>query len=191
MLVVWRIGKDKLLTFGKLETFTMQIAHHMKRLSQTRKVSALLLSIMLFFCIYTQKAVAQTIAIGHISAEVVESVSASSNMLVNFNLANGINGSRSVQMSPSQMNTRKVDMGDIALNSGQNIACNIMLKSATLSDEKGNQFILEPTTSLSGQQDTNRADGTQNIHLTGKAMLEQDQENGLYQGSYTMVFAYN
>ena len=163
----------------------------MKRLGHIRKASALFLSFVLVFGIHLQEAVAQTIAIGHISAEVVESVSASSNMLLNLNLVNVKNGDITVQMSPSQMNTRKVYMGEIALNSGQSIACNVMIKAATLSDEKGNQFTIEPTASLSGQQDTNRADGSQNLQLTGRAMLDKDQANGLYQGSYTMVFAYN
>ena len=163
----------------------------MSKIGQIKRTSALFLSFVLIFSIYLQEAIAQTVTIGHITAEVVESVSASSKVFMNFNLVNGIEGNRTLQMSPSQMNTRKVDMGEMELNSGQNIACNIMLKAATLSDEKGNQFILEPTTSLSGQQDTNRADGSQNLHLIGRAMLDQDQANGLYQGSYTMVFAYN
>jgi len=163
----------------------------MKKLGQIQRATALFLSIVLIFGMNVQEAVAQTIAIGHISAEVVESVSASSRILSTFNLDNINNRDLSLQMSSSKMNTRRVDMGEIALNSGQNIACNVMFKTATLSDEKGNQFVIEPTTSLSGRQDTNRADGSQNLHLTGKVMLDQDQANGLYHGSYTMVFAYN
>jgi hypothetical protein len=163
----------------------------MKSLGQIKKVSALVLGFVFASGIFFQEAVAQTIAIGHITAEVVESVSASSNILMNLNFANIQNGDRTVQLSPSKMNTRKVDLGEIAINSGQNIACNVMIKAATLSDDKGNQFTIEPATSLSGQQDANRADGTQNLHVTGKAMLDQDQANGLYQGSFTMVFAYN
>jgi len=184
--------KDKIHYKGwKQKILTMQIPHLMKKLYHIRKASALFLSFVFVSGISLQETVAQAMAIGHISAEVVESVSASSNMLMNFNLGNAGDGDHFLQMSISRMNTRRIDMGEIALNSGQNIACNVMFKAATLSDEKGNQFVIEPTTSISGQQDTNRADGSQNLHLTGKAMLDQNQANGLYQGSYTMIFAYN
>ena len=112
-------------------------------------------------------------------------------MTLNFNLASVSNGSHTMQMSASRMNTERLDMGEVELNSGRSIACNVMMKASTLSDNRGNQFTIEPTTSFAGNQDTNRADGSQNIHLTGKAMLDQNQANGLYQGSYTMIFAYN
>jgi hypothetical protein len=181
----------KFSTFGKKKIFTMQTTNPMNSLGQIRKASALFLSVVFVISINLQEAASQTIAIGHISAEVVESVSASSNMNLTFNLANVSNGTRTLQMSPSQMNTRRVEMGEVTLNSGRNIACNVMMKASTLSDNRGNQFTIEPTTSLNGRQDTNRADGSQNLHLTGNAMLEQNQANGLYQGSYTMIFAYN
>jgi len=163
----------------------------MKRLGQINKASALFLSIVIVSGIYLQEAAAQTVAIGHITAEVVESVSASSRILSNFNLDNVSNGTNTMKMSPSKMNTRRVEMGDVELKSGNSIACNVMMKAATLTDDRGDQFTIEPTTSLSGRQDTNRADGSQNLHLTGKAMMDQNQANGLYQGSYTMIFAYN
>ena len=169
----------------------MQTTDHMKRLGHINTASALFLSIVFAVGMFLQETAAQVVAIGHISAEVVESVSASSKMTLNFNLESVSNGSHTMQMSASRMNTTRLDMGEVELNSGRSIACNVMMKASTLSDNRGNQFTIEPTTSFTGNQDTNRADGSQNIHLTGKAMLDQNQANGLYQGSYTMIFAYN
>ncbi|MDO9578959.1 MAG: hypothetical protein Q7J06_00075 [Bacteroidales bacterium] len=47
-----------------------------------------------------------------------------------------------------------------------------------------------PATSY-GQADAQRTDGNQTLRLTGRARMMQGQASGLYQGSYTMVFAYN
>lgn len=163
----------------------------MKKLSQIQKLSALCLSVVIVFAFSLHHASAQTVAIGHISAEVVESVSASSNVTLNFHIANGTSGVRLNQLSPTQMNTRRVEMGEVELNSGNSIACNVMMKSSTLTDNNGNRINFEPVTSVSGSQDSNRADGSQNLHVSGNVMLAQNQANGLYQGSYTMIFAYN
>jgi hypothetical protein len=163
----------------------------MKTFSHIRKPSALLAGIVIMFSVSVKDAGAQVVAIGHITAEVVESVSASANMLTTLNLSTVTTGDLTISMTAARMNTRKVDLGEIAINSGKNIACNVMIKPATLSDNKGNQFVIEPATTLSGQQDIQRADGSQNLRLTGQALLEQNQANGLYSGSYTMVFAYN
>jgi hypothetical protein len=162
----------------------------MKSFTQIHKVFAIATSILFVGFMSFREAAAQTVAIGHVSAEVVEAVSASARMLVDLSLTNVTNGDLTVNMS-SRMNTRNVEMGEIAINSGQKVACNVLLKSATVTDERGNQFVLEPTASISGNQDTNRADGSQNLKLTGRAMIAQNQQNGLYQGSYTMIFAYN
>jgi hypothetical protein len=151
----------------------------------------LVISIVFSTGIYIQRAAAQTVAIGHITAEVVESVSASSNVVMNFNISNVREGSNYISVNSSTNNTRKLDMGEIAIHSGSSIACNVMMKNATLTDDRGNKFVVEPETAMSGQQDVNRADGSQKLHVTGTAMLAQVQANGLYQGSYTMVFAYN
>ena len=163
----------------------------MKRLGHISKTSALFISFVFIFGNCIQESVAQIVAIGHVSAEVVESVSASSNVTMNFNLGNPSNEASMLQKSVSQMNTRRVEMGEVELNSGHGIACNVMMKAATLSDEKGNQFTFEPTTSLTGSQDTNRADGSQNLHVSANVMMAQNQAHGLYQGSYTIIFAYN
>ncbi|MBK7173157.1 MAG: hypothetical protein IPH84_07975 [Bacteroidales bacterium] len=122
----------------------------------------------------------QTIAVGHISAEVVEAVSASSSISTDFNLVN-LNSARS----------ENVALGTIELNSGVDVACNLTLKSASLSDQSGNGFTVEPVATYTGARESQRIDGSQTIELAGKALLASNQASGLYQGSYTLVFAYN
>ncbi|MDO9580451.1 MAG: hypothetical protein Q7J06_07775 [Bacteroidales bacterium] len=51
--------------------------------------------------------------------------------------------------------------------------------------------IIEPSATSYGQADAQRTDGNQTLRLTGRARMMQGQASGLYQGSYTMVFAYN
>ena len=132
---------------------------------------------------------AQTVAIGYVTAEVVESVSASSFAITGFDMKN----ERILTAQTEQVgwNYENVKLGEIKINSGTGIACNIVMKPATLSDTNGNGFTIEPFATISGQTDAQRTDGNQTLQMTGRARMMQGQASGLYQGSYTMVFAYN
>ena len=132
---------------------------------------------------------AQTVAIGHASAEVVESVSASSLAITGFDMKNESN--LTAQSEQAGWNYENVSLGEIKINSGMGVACNVVMKPATLSDTNGNGFTIEPFAISSGQADAQRTDGNQTLQLTGRARMMQGQASGLYQGSYTMVFAYN
>ena len=124
---------------------------------------------------------AQTVAIGHVSAEVVESISAASQAITGFNLKGG-----SLLTEKGNLNYENVDLGKFKINSGADITCNVMMKPAALSDVNGNALTIEPSVTVS-----KNTDGNQTLQLEGKARLMQDQTSGLYQGSYTMIFAYN
>ena len=124
---------------------------------------------------------AQTVAIGHVSAEVVESISAASQAITGFNLK-----SASLPTENSGLNYENVNLGKFKINSGADITCNVMMKSAALSDINGNELTIEPSVTVSKS-----TDGNQTLQLEGKARLMQEQTSGLYQGSYTMIFAYN
>jgi len=154
-----------------------------------------LFAILLIYAILSTYATinicAQTVAIGHVSAEIVESVSASSQAITGFNLKKGNTQSAVAQSGESNLNYENVNLGKFKINSGSDIACNVILKSATLSDANGNGFIIEPSATVSGQSVAPRTDGNQTLQLKGKARLMQGQASGLYQGSYTMVIAYN
>jgi type 1 fimbria pilin len=134
---------------------------------------------------------AQTMAVGHVTAEVVESVSASSSAITGFDLKGGNSPALMAQTGNAGFDDENINLGDIKINSGSGVACNIVLKSATLSDGNGNGFILDPSAINTSQARPGRADGNQTLHLKGRAHLMHGQASGLYEGSYTMVFAYN
>lgn len=121
----------------------------------------------------------QTIAIGHVTAEVIESISASSQAVTSLSLGTNSAG------TPSAVN-----LGAITVNSGSNVSVNVVIKSASLTDSMGNGFTLDPTTN-SIYASTAPFSGSQTLQLNGTANLASDQASGLYQGSYTVVFAYN
>ena len=129
---------------------------------------------------------AQTVAIGHITAEVIESVSASSNAVTSF--AIGTPTATSLQTSST---SPTVNLGTMTINSGSSATVNVVLKSATVSNTQGSAFTLDPTLNTSALASVAQSNGSQNIQLKGTANLNSGQASGLYQGSYTVVFAYN
>lgn len=145
----------------------------------------------LFLILFLGNATGQTIAVGHISAEVVEAVSASSDVATNFDLSYSTNGINSLGVNNSAMIAENVSLGSIHISAGKNIACNLTVKTANLTDEKGNGFSMQPIASFAGKSDSQQVEGSQTIELAGLAMLNSNQASGMYQGSYTLVFAYN
>jgi hypothetical protein len=135
-------------------------------------------------------AYSQTIAIGHVTAEVIESVSAASNAVTNFELAT-IAESDARQLEQSYLTSENVHLGAITLNSGRNITCNVVVKSTSLFDAAGNSFTLEPSVNNNSYASSAKANGSQTIQLDGKANKSSSQAPGQYKGSYTVVFAYN
>ena len=126
---------------------------------------------------------AQVVAIGHITAEVIESVSASSQATTTLSLGSGT--SQWAATPPT------VNLGTMTVNSGSNATVNVVLKSATLSNSRGNGFTLDPSLNNNATASVTQSNGSQNIQLTGIANLSANQTSGLYAGSYTVVFAYN
>ena len=126
---------------------------------------------------------AQVVAIGHITAEVIESVSASSQAATTLSLGFGT--------SQLAATTPTVNLGTMTVNSGSNATVNVVLKSATLSNSRGNGFTLDPSLSNNSTASVTQSNGSQNIQLNGIANLSANQASGLYAGSYTVVFAYN
>jgi len=133
------------------------------------------------------KAGSQTIAMGHISAEVVESVSASSFASTDFVIGNQVLSSAENGIFSAD----NIQMGTIRINSGQDVACNFNFKPALLFDGNGNEIKLQPYSEVNGNTGNQRVDGAQTLVLKGTAQLGSYPVNGLYKGSYTLVFAYN
>jgi hypothetical protein len=153
-------------------------------------VTRLLLSALFLSFFSTNPLFSQTVAVGHIHAEVVDAVSASSFASTDFTLVN-TNSSNPGSAFQLAMISEKVSLGTIQINSGEGIACNLTLQPVKVTDENGNDFSMEPTASCNGLQDSLHIKGSQTIELAGKAILASNQASGLYQGSYTLVFAYN
>ena len=153
--------------------------------------SLFLIVTTLFSILFLSRVSGQVVALGHVSAEVVEAVGASSSVSANFEL-NSSNSLENNKINDNKaMMADNFSLGSIQISSGQNIACNLTVKSATLIDGKGNDFSLETVANFSGRQDSKRVDGSQTIELAGIARLNSHQASGLYHGSYSLVFAYN
>ena len=134
----------------------------------------------------TKLSIGQTVAIGHITAEVIESVSASSNAVTSFEIETP---SATTLLAASTSPT--VNLGTMTINSGSSATVNVVLKSATVSSVEGSAFTLDPSLNTGALASVAQSNGSQNIQLTGTANLNSDQPSGLYEGSYTVVFAYN
>ena len=119
----------------------------------------------------------QTIAVGHISAEIIESVSVSSSAVTSFDILNN-------KVSSSNSS---VSLGEMRVNSGASVAYNVVLKPATLSNINGSSFTIEPTSKSESQLTS----GNQTLLLSANTNSVQGKESGLYKGSYSVVFAYN
>lgn len=126
---------------------------------------------------------AQVVAVGRVSAEVVESVSATSSAvtMLQFNTANNNNNTTGKDFS----------LGEVKVNSGDAVLCNVMMTSGNLSDIKGNELVID-TAAFDGGQNSSIIGGNTILNIKGKAQSISDQSvTGVYQGTYKMVFAYN
>ena len=136
------------------------------------------------------KGCSQTIAIGHVTAEVIESVSAASNAVTSFELAT-LAARDARQLEQSYLISENINLGAITLHSGKNMSCNVVVKTASLFDAAGDGFTLEPTVKNNSYMSAAKGDGSQTIQFDGKTNRSGSQASGHYQGSYTVVFAYN
>jgi len=132
----------------------------------------------------------QTVAVGHVSAEVVESVSASSTAITSFEIGSVTEGDTKA-MEQTYLTSKNIDLGTITVNSGRNITCNVVVLPASLTDDAGNGFTLAPSIHNTAFASAAQHNGSQTMELGGKTSMARNQASGLYQGSYTVVFAYN
>lgn len=128
---------------------------------------------------------------GHITAEVIESVHASSTMVTGFALKNDQIKTGSLQNDGANWDSETVNLGAVTINAGESMACNIILKEAKLSDSKGNYFTINPSLAASGPTNTLLSDGSHTVNLNGTARLTHGLASGKYQGSYTLDVLYN
>ena len=122
---------------------------------------------------------AQVTVTGHVSAEVVEAVSATS----------GTNNLLSLQQNTSPEN---LDLGSFTLSGGSNAICSVVVNSSQLTGDHGNLVSFSANASLINSTGVLDDRGTQVFNFKGKAsedILKSNEKN--YEGQYNVVFAYN
>lgn len=157
----------------------------MKTISTLLLTSLITLTMSAFRVCYSQ-----TVATGHVSAEVVESVSASSTAITSFEIGS-ITAGDTKAMEQTYLTSNNIDLGTITVHSGNNITCNVVVLPALLTDAAGNGFTLAPSIQNNTFASAAQPNGSQTMELGGKTSMARNQASGLYQGSYTVVFAYN
>jgi len=148
----------------------------------------IILSILCLIFAYPAKA--QVVVTGHVTAEIVDAASISPQGVYALE----------IDKTPDFTNSINYDdvlLGEVTVRSGSDVACNIVVKPATVSGSEGelltmetslNQRIGEESKKLNEWEHT---DGDQTLQLTGNVNTLRKQQSGLYEGSYTVVFAYN
>lgn len=126
---------------------------------------------------FTTNASAQLAVVGHVSAEVVDGASISSNAITELSL-NSIDSSQ------------EIDLGKITVKTGSSSSCDVILKPATLTNSTGESLTLEATATNSAQLNVGPSNNNRTLALWGNTNRAKG-ETGTYQGSYTIVLAYN
>jgi len=146
------------------------------------KATLTILIIIILNCTFAAvSSYGQVVAIGHATAEVVESVSVSSNAITSFD----------INTTKTELSSGNLNLGELKVNSGTAIACNVVLKPATLSSSNGNSFTIEPSSNGSLIAGSQLTSGNQTLALTASASPVRGQASGSYQGSYSIILAYN
>jgi hypothetical protein len=112
---------------------------------------------------------AQVRVTGHVSAEVVESVSAHNAFNQNISLNN---------------NNKSIELGSIVVEGPRNSAYDVSIQNAAIYNESG---VYTLSTGLGESMANNSS--TQSLSLS--ALLEQEVPNGDYDGKLTVIVSYN
>ena len=142
----------------------------MKRLSMFVVLAVLTLA--------TAAGYAQTKVTGHVFAEVVESVSASSQSQRSFSI--------------QRNQTEGIDLGQIQIKSAATASCSLILGKVNLTSNTQQHISMETSASSTQSMQGNAINGYQSISLQGQPdenILSQDASQ--YQGDINIVLAYN
>lgn len=135
-----------------------------------------------------KEATGQVKVIAHITAEVVESAHASSEIINGLALQGG-------KMNALILNQKKsldadlLNVGAVKIHPGEDVACCIDLHKTILKDHSGNSFTIEPASVNSGL--SYAADGSQTLLLNGIVSVSDYSARGFYVGHLTVVVQYN
>ena len=137
----------------------------------------------------SEKSVAQTFTTGHVTAEVIESVSASSQILLSLALETFNNNTQ--KSGEMTITSNKVTFGVLTINSGDLITTYVPEKLTVLSVTTGDGLFTE----LNGKKNITTANLNSTISPTGQingtTVLADCLTQGLSQGSFTIILACN
>ena len=156
-----------------------------------KPIFVLFVSATLLCTIPLAKLRAQAVTIGHMTAEVVESVSASSKAYACLNVKNSAIITESTLNTLSLSHNENESLGTIKISSGTSLACNLVIhpvnsvKSKVVSSPKVSA-IVKPDSGNAG-----RPDIIQSIQSSGTSVISPSHEPRLQNGIYSIIFAYN
>ena len=137
--------------------------------------NARLISITMLLTLSGMFCCGQVSVVGHVSAEVVESVSAS--CISNTDMALNV------------QELRQFDIGEFSISGRASSTCTLIIDHASISNSRGDSFTIQTTTANAEMPMIADQNGTQSLTLIAGTdeMLAKDQ----YRGNYGVTFAYN
>lgn len=132
---------------------------------------------------------AQVVAIGHATAEVVESISATS-LAVTFLTLNTNNNTTDLVSSKS-MSAQNLNLGEFKVSSAGAYIYNVILDENVTLNSKGNSLVVESSSNGRLLSDNQIVDSGKRVLLKGNVKIAEENITGNYSGTYKMVFAYN
>ncbi|KAF0194673.1 MAG: hypothetical protein FD166_3394 [Bacteroidetes bacterium] len=117
----------------------------------------------------------QVRVIGHASAEVVESVSASC--------------SSNTDITLSAQEITDFDLGSFSISGNAKSTCSLIIGNANVSNNRGESFTIQTTTPEAGMPLIADENGNHSLNLI--ASPGELLASGQYQGNYGVTFAYN
>ena len=162
-----------------------------------KKVYTYLLLTVLLTGVTVKSADAQVVAVGHATAEVVESVSASSSAVTLLTLntsspsINSTSSGLSAATSGISSQSNNLKLGEFKVTSTGAYIYNVIVNDAVAKDSDGNNLVFATSVGNDFTSDNQVVDTNSRIVLRGKVKQSEEQLSGTYSGSYKMVIAYN
>jgi hypothetical protein len=153
-------------------------------------ITILILTTILVLSNSVVKVFSQVIVVGHISAEVIESVSVLTYQTANNELY-AINPGDSRVLDQPSLNVNTIDLGSFTIKSASDISCNVVVESTSFSGTSRNSYDLQTTVACPSSEIVEQLNGSQTIQPNGKANFSDIQNSGLNHEIYKVVFAFN
>lgn len=136
-----------------------------------------IMSAVILTTLFSATLQAQVTVTAHATAEVVEAASLAANTSNNISV-------------DSKSDASSIRLGEMTIKSGGSASCEIIVKSTSLQNASGSSFMLETTASQNSANSVSPNQNNRVINLSGNTNIPNGQ-SGSFQGSYTVVLAYN